>query len=66
MTVSLCPLATKAQLLGFALYYLTECRNMPVSVLFPFCASYDRETTKGLTRIWKYTVELPTREGGAA
>lgn len=56
------PLATKAQLLGFALYYLAECRNAPVSVLFPFCAAYDRETTKGLTRIWKYTVELPPYE----
>jgi hypothetical protein len=55
----LSPLATKAQLLGFALYYLAECRNAPVSVLFPFCAAYDRETTKGLSRIWKYTIELP-------
>ena len=61
----LSPLATKAQLLGFALYYLAECRNAPVSVLFPFCAAYDRETTKGLTRIWKYTIELPPF-GGAA
>jgi hypothetical protein len=55
----LSPLATKAQLLGFSLYYLTECRNAAVSVLFPFCAAYARETTKGLTRIWKYTIELP-------
>jgi hypothetical protein len=61
----LSPLATKAQLLGFALYYLTECRNEPVSVLFPFCAAYDRETTKGLTRIWKYTLELPSFESAA-
>jgi hypothetical protein len=55
----LSPLATKAQLLGFSLYYLAECRNAAVSMLFPFCAAYARETTKGLTRIWKYTVELP-------
>jgi len=55
----LSPLATKAQVLGFALYYLSECRNAPVSLLFPFCAAYERETTKGLTRIWKYTIELP-------
>lgn len=55
----LSPLATKAQLLGFALYYLAECRNAAVSMLFPFCAAYNRKTTDGLTRIWKYTVELP-------
>jgi hypothetical protein len=62
----LSPLATKAQVLGFALYYLAECRNAPVSVLFPFCAAYARETTKGLTRIWKYTIELPPFDGTSA
>jgi hypothetical protein len=55
----LSPLATKPQALGFALYYLTERRNTPTSVIFPFCEAYNRETTKGLSRIWKYTVELP-------
>lgn len=55
----LSPLATKAQVLGFALYYLTECRNTAASIIFPFSPTYNQETTKGIARIWKYTVELP-------
>lgn len=58
--IYLCPLATKPQTLGFALYYVNECVNGPCSMLFPFCSSYAKETSKGISRIWKYTVELPT------
>jgi hypothetical protein len=54
------PLATKPQVLGFALYFLTERRNTATSLIFPFCRSYNPETTKGISRIWKYTVELPS------
>lgn len=55
----LSPLATKPQVLGFALYYLTERRNTATSLIFPFCEAYDQETSTGVSRIWKYTVELP-------
>lgn len=55
----LCPLATKAQTLGFALFYVHEWLNAPCSMLFPFCLEYAKETSKGVSRIWKYTVELP-------
>jgi len=55
----LSPLATKPQVLGFSLYYLTECRNAAASMIFPYSPSYNRETSKGVARIWKYTVELP-------
>ena len=55
----LSPLSTKPQVLGFALYYLTEHRNDATSVIFPFCESYDQGTSTGVSRIWKYTVELP-------
>jgi hypothetical protein len=57
----LSPLATKAQVLGFALYYLTELRGSASSIIFPFCDTYNRETGTGLARVWKYTVELPSR-----
>ena len=57
----LCPLSTKPQALGFALYYLTERLNGPTSLIFPFCKTYAPETAAGITRIWKYTVELPSR-----
>jgi hypothetical protein len=55
----LCPTATKPQALGFALYYVSERLGTATSMIFPFASSYNPETTKGLSRIWKYTIELP-------
>jgi hypothetical protein len=55
----LCPLSTKAQTLGFALFYVWECLDKPVSLIFPFCERYSRETTEGISRVWRYAVELP-------
>lgn len=54
----LSPLSTKAQTLGFALYYLSECLTGPVSVIFPFCNYYSKETTEGIAKIWKYSVNF--------
>lgn len=54
----LSPLSTKAQTLGFAIYFLAECGNKPASIIFPFCERYSRETTEGISKIWKYTIEL--------
>lgn len=54
----LCPLATKPQALGFTLFYLTECQNEPVSMIYPFCPSHAKETSVGISRISKYTLEL--------
>lgn len=56
----LSPLATKPQVLGFAIYYLTERQNSPTSLIFPVCEGYDQETSTGVSRIWRYTVELPS------
>lgn len=56
--IYLSPLSTKAQTLGFALYYVNECINKPVSIIFPFCTSYTRETSEGIDKIWKYTIEF--------
>ena len=55
----LCPLSTKAHVLGFALYFLTERRNTATSIIFPFEERYSKKTSEGIARIWKYTVELP-------
>lgn len=57
----LSPLATKPQVLGFALYYLTEQQNNAASIIFPFAGKYTRETSTGISKIWKYSVELPPR-----
>jgi hypothetical protein len=55
----LCPLGTKAQVLGFTLFYIGECLGQPRSILFPFSTRYSPETTQGLSRVWRYTVEFP-------
>ena len=54
----LCPLSTKAQTLGMAIFFINECLDRPASVIFPFCKKYSRETSKGISKIWIYTVEL--------
>lgn len=56
--VYLSPLSTKAQALGFAFYYLRECQETPTSVLYPFCGSYMRETSEGLSGVWMYHIEF--------
>lgn len=57
----LCPLSTKAHVLGFAIYYLMERRDTATSIIFPFEERYSPNTSKGISRIWKYTVELPRK-----
>jgi hypothetical protein len=52
------PLATKAQALGFAYYYLCECVGTAASVIFPYAEFYSRETSVGLSRVWLYEFEL--------
>jgi hypothetical protein len=54
----LCPLSTKAQTLGLALYYVSQCIDKPVSIIFPVCNRYSKETTEGISKIWKFTVEF--------
>jgi len=57
--IYLCPLSSRPQALGFALYHLYEAKDEPVSVIYPFATRYARETTAGISRIWKYRIELP-------
>jgi len=54
----LSPLSTKAQTLGIALYFVTDCLSSNVSVIFPFCDQYSKETTEGISKIWRYTIEF--------
>ncbi|MDB2463120.1 hypothetical protein N9W61_03370 [Algibacter sp.] len=55
----LSPLATKSQALGFTLFYVFECLDKPVSIIFPYYERYTRETSKGIAKIWLYTLEFP-------
>lgn len=55
----LAPLGTKAQVLGFGLYYLYVCSASPVSAVLPFSAGYTKESSVGLSRLWEYEFEIP-------
>lgn len=55
----LSPLATKPQAVGFALFYIGECQSQNASIIFPISASYSKETSGGISRVWKYTLEFP-------
>lgn len=55
----LAPLSTKPQALGFALYYLTEWQEKAASIILPTCGKQVPDPSVGISRIWKYTIELP-------
>lgn len=57
----LSPLSTHAHALGFALYFLSERRNTSTSVIFPFEEKHNPSTSIGVSRVWKYTIELPSQ-----
>ena len=58
VNIYLCPLATKAQTLGFALFYHVELLNTSASVYFPFSEYYSPDTSYGLTRVWHYMIDF--------
>ena len=55
----LSPLATKAQALGFAYYYILELIPKSASIIFPFSDRYHAETSRGFTGLWHYVFEFP-------
>jgi hypothetical protein len=54
----LSPLATKPQVVGFGLYYLRESHAAPVSIIFPFSNGYSQKTSRGISKIWQYTIDF--------
>jgi len=61
----LSPLATKPQALGFAIFYLGDWLDRNASIIFPFAERYAKETSKGLSKIWLYTIDLGALDGNA-
>lgn len=57
--IYLAPLATKAQALGFAIYYLRESQGTPTSILYPYCRRQMQATSDGLAGTWSFRVEFP-------
>lgn len=60
----LSPLLTKAQTLGFILFFIWECIGKPVSIVLPFCVRHSRGSSIGMSRIWKYRFEFPRGKSG--
>lgn len=60
--IYLCPLSTKAQVIGHAYYWWKEgqyqTQNGMINIILPMCTSYKRETSVGLRRVWQYTLEM--------
>lgn len=56
--IYLSPLSTKAQTLGVGLAYLNDFAGQKVSVIYPFTGRYSKETSIGLSKLWKYTFEF--------
>jgi len=54
----LSPLSTKAQCLGFALFYLRDLIDRPASIIYPMTEHYSKETTQGLSGIWQYRLDF--------
>ena len=54
----LSPLATKAQALGFVLFYVVERRGSSSSIVFPFSTRYEKLTGTGLFRTWRYELDF--------
>lgn len=60
--IYLCPLSTKAQVVGHAYYWWKEGQHQSqygmINIILPMCISYKRETSIGLRRVWQYILEM--------
>ncbi|MDR0864910.1 MAG: hypothetical protein LBO74_08265 [Candidatus Symbiothrix sp.] len=59
--IYLAPVSTKPHALGMALYCLWENpkEDKPISIIYPVCKRYYGDTSEGVAKIWKYSIELP-------
>lgn len=58
--IYLSPLSTKPQTIGFALYYIWNYKNKPISLVYPYSNYYSSHNAVGINRTWKYTFEFPS------
>ncbi|MET8314586.1 hypothetical protein ABZU78_10740 [Rhodococcus erythropolis] len=56
--VYLSPVGVKTQVLGFAWFFLCECRDSATSIIFPYAPTYERETSRGIARLHIFRLEL--------
>ena len=56
----LSPLSTKAQALGFVIFFLYSIGHIPsLSIVLPYSSRHEKHTDYGISRAWRYVVELP-------
>jgi len=53
-----CPIGTKAQALGFAIYHIFEGDPIGARIIFPFSSGYSPKTGAELARAWLYRLEF--------
>jgi hypothetical protein len=56
--IYLSPLSTKPQTVGMALFYITNYKELPISIIFPYSKTYTSKHAEGIKRTWKYTLEF--------
>ncbi len=58
--IYLSTLSTKAQAVGFAYYWWLEGRHQEnvISIVAPECIAYNSDTTIGLSKVWRFTLEM--------
>ena len=60
--IYLAPVSTKPHALGMALYCLWEYSEgkKSLSIVYPICNKFYGNTCIGISKIWRYQIELPT------
>lgn len=58
--IYLAPLSSKPHAIAMGLYFLCELGwTKPMSVIYPFCNTYFPDNSDGISKIWRYMVEVP-------
>lgn len=57
--IYLSPISTKAHALGMGLFYIWECSEKPVSIIYPLCEKHFGNTSRGISKIIKYSIIIP-------
>ena len=58
--IYLAPLSTKPHAIGMALYYMWEHGwDKNITLLYPLCKTYNADNSDGISRIWRYRIQMP-------
>lgn len=58
--IYLAPLSTKPHAIGMAMYYMWERGwDKNITLLYPLCKMYNADNSDGISRIWRYRIQMP-------